>query len=528
MKRYYRLIAALLVGGTVLSSCNDTDYDFSVHGMTADREAIVDVAAQNPGQEVVVLTTDAPYWILQTPDWITPDATYGYGEQSIVTFTIASNFRNENTDMAARSGEIVFSGGMTSLTIPVNQLGYKAPVDPDASIGGITDMDEFKDFVDAVNSGRSLSRWYNETGEVALLTDINLAAFDEWEPIGNPESITLGNNSLAYKGSSFKGVFNGGGHTVSNFTSTATLGKNVAYGLFGMLDGAVVKNLNIEGSMTLSATGAGAAGVVAGAAISSTIENVKVNADITFKGTVASDRFALGGVTGFSYAVGDAPALFKSCTMTGNVEAVSGDGNTTNGATAVVYGGIVGFSTSPAETAATIEDCENNGKMTVSLGRCSGILATAHAGTVLRKCVNNADQVNTFGDGRVGNIVSVLGQNSGVEDCENNGNLTTTTEKTTTGAIAALLNASSVYISGGRNNGTIIGGNKTTIGLIAANFSKFSSVSGFTVSGKIGYYSADGNHDMQALSESNFMSYIGKISDANKSKLSDIKFEAAK
>ena len=106
----------------------------------------------------------ALYWILQTPDWITPDATTGHGEQSIITFTIASNFKNENTDMAARSGEIKISGGMTSVILTVNQLGYTAPVDPDASIGGITDMDEFKDFVAAVNNGRSLSRWYNEAG----------------------------------------------------------------------------------------------------------------------------------------------------------------------------------------------------------------------------------------------------------------------------------------------------------------------------------------------------------------------------
>ena len=528
MKRYYRILTALYLGGAMLSSCKDNDYDFKVCDMKVDRESIVDVAAQNPGQEVVVLTTDAPYWILQTPDWITPDATTGYGEQSIVTFTIASNFKDENTDVAARSGEIKFSGGMTSVIIPVNQLGYTAPVDPDASIGGITDMDEFKDFVSAVNNGRALTRWYNTAGEVELLTDIDLSSFDEWEPIGNPEKVVYANNSFEYTGSSFKGTFNGGGHTVSNFKAVTAVGKDAAYGFFGVLDGAVVKDLNIEGSASLSATGAGAAGMLAGAVISSTIENVKVNADITFKGTITSDRFALGGIAGFSYATGDAQSLFKSCTMTGNVDAVSGDGNTTNGATAVVYGGIVGFSTSPAETATTIENCENNGKLTVSLGRCSGILATAHAGTLIKSCVNNAGQVNTFGDGRVGNIVSVIGQNSGIEDCVNNGDLTTTTEKTTTGAIVALLNANNVYISGGRNNGTIIGGNKSTIGLIAANFSKFASVSGFTVSGKIGYYKEDGNHEMQDLNEGTYMNFIGKITSANRTKVTDIKFEPAK
>ncbi len=137
MKRYIRIIASMLLGGAILGACNGTDYDFSVCEMKVDRDAIVDVAAQNPGQEAVVLTTTAPYWMVQTPDWITPDATTGYGEKSIITFTIASNFKNENTDMAARSGEIKISGGMTSVIITVNQLGYTAPDMTSAASSGI-------------------------------------------------------------------------------------------------------------------------------------------------------------------------------------------------------------------------------------------------------------------------------------------------------------------------------------------------------------------------------------------------------
>ena len=63
MKRYIRIIASMLLGGAILGACNGTDYDFSVCEMKVDRDAIVDVAAQNPGQEAVVLTTTAPYWI---------------------------------------------------------------------------------------------------------------------------------------------------------------------------------------------------------------------------------------------------------------------------------------------------------------------------------------------------------------------------------------------------------------------------------------------------------------------------------
>ncbi|CDA93448.1 unknown [Bacteroides sp. CAG:709] len=74
MKRYYRLITALLLGGAVVGACKDNEYDFSVCSMAVDREAIVDVAAQNPGQEVVVLTTErhTGYSRLLTGSLLTP------------------------------------------------------------------------------------------------------------------------------------------------------------------------------------------------------------------------------------------------------------------------------------------------------------------------------------------------------------------------------------------------------------------------------------------------------------------------
>ena len=74
MKRYIRIIASMLLGGAILGACNGTDYDFSVCSMAVDREAIVDVAAQNPGQEVVVLTTErhTGYSRLLTGSLLTP------------------------------------------------------------------------------------------------------------------------------------------------------------------------------------------------------------------------------------------------------------------------------------------------------------------------------------------------------------------------------------------------------------------------------------------------------------------------
>ena len=64
----------MLLGGGVVGACKDNEYDFSVCSMAVDREAIVDVAAQNPGQEVVVLTTErhTGYSRLLTGSLLTP------------------------------------------------------------------------------------------------------------------------------------------------------------------------------------------------------------------------------------------------------------------------------------------------------------------------------------------------------------------------------------------------------------------------------------------------------------------------
>ena len=149
MKVFNRITFALLFGAAVTVSCNTKEQGGSAYTITADRTAVNDVAANAPGTEVLVVTTDAPYWIVLTPDWIKADPTTGVGggKSTIVTLTIASNYKNETTDTYPRSGNVVFSGGKTSLTIPVNQLGHKGYIDPSLGIGGIPDINEFRDFL---------------------------------------------------------------------------------------------------------------------------------------------------------------------------------------------------------------------------------------------------------------------------------------------------------------------------------------------------------------------------------------------
>ena len=493
---------------------------------SSDPTALTDVPCKDPADQVLNLTTNAN-WIVVTPKWVKADPVFGSGN-AIVSFKVESTYINDKTDVAPRSGEIVFSGGGKSYVVPISQLGYTVPFDPSAGIGGIPDVDEFLKFVQAVNENEGMARWMNASKEVELLADINLSECETWTPIGNPETVTNGNYAGGYTGVAFKGVFNGGGHTIRGFKPTVKVADNQTFGLFGVLDGATVKVQNIETDLAISADAQADAGVLVGTAISSTIQNVKVSGKITSAGNATDNkRFALGGIAGFVFNTGDGTSLIKDCTTSLTVNADCGS-NTKNGATAAMYGGVAGFvTTSQDNSANNIENCVNNGEIIAKLGRCSGIVATANFGGHFKDCTNNANQVNSFANGRIGNVVSVLYKNAVAEGLVNNGNLTTSDAATHAGAIIGFFNDDAIVVKGGKNTGTVIAAIGNYRGLIGANISKFTSISGVTVGGKLGTYKADGNHEMIDVNAGNFEQYIGVVSDANRAKISDLTWDGA-
>ena len=540
MKALKYLLTVLLGAAMVWACDKNKEQEKKVYTIEVDRAAITDVAANNPGVEALVITTEAPYWLLTAPDWVTPDATQGVGggKSTIVTLTIASNYKNEATTTYARSGEIKISGGNTSVTVPINQLGHTAVIDPNASIGGIPNLAEFLDFVRTVNDGEAPIRWMNQKMEVELLADIDLAGVNDWVPIGDVESTTNGNYVSTAKGNPFTHVFNGGGHTIRNFKATAELGEAKTWGLFGYISHATIKNLNVEADLTLSATGMADAGVVVGTASCSTIENVKVTATLNSAGTTSTKRFSLGGIVGFLFCEYNADetvcydSFVQNCEVNATVNIDCGI-NDAAGAAGVMYGGIVGFATKADEATDArnhIKDCVNNGTMTVRIGRCSGIVPTCNRATTVEGCTNNASQVNTIENGRVGQIACNVSKYCAIIDCVNNGDLTTTGSATTTASLVALIGDDSAYIKGGdrtANTGTILGCNISYLGLLCANVSKCASVSDVILSGKLGVYKADGNHEMYAVNSSNIMEYIGTVSTAYKEKVTNITYVKA-
>jgi hypothetical protein len=176
-----------------------------------------------------------------------------------------------------------------------------------------------------------------------------------------------------------------------------------------------------------------------------------------------------------------------------------------------------------------IKDWVNNGDMKVTLGRCSGIVATANTGTTIQDCTNNGDQVNKILDGRLGNIVCNVSHYCTLINCVNNGDIDATVAgyKGTVGGIFALAgSANGCTITGGGNYGTIrtlstAGTKLKYVGLLWANHNNTIPTKGLVVSGRI---FVDGVEI--SIDASNYMQYIGSMK--NPETVSEITWVAPK
>ncbi len=210
----------------------------------------------------------------------------------------------------------------------------------------IADADDLLAFAAKVNDD-------GEGGACAqLMGDIDLSGCD-WTPIGSTDV--------------YKGTFNGNGCTVSGFSVLAD--ENWEYyevGFFGTLKNATVKNLRLEGTVTvtedaeISSVGALAAVLARG----NTITNCKT--DVTIE--VAADTCGVGGVVG--YVCDRETNVISGCTNWGDITGTYEDGT-------AGFGGIVGWT----DEELTLNYCYNRGSIS-----CVG--DDSHAGGLIG-LVNN-------------------------------------------------------------------------------------------------------------------------------------------
>ena len=225
---------------------------------------------------------------------------------------------------------------------------------------------------DDVNAGETYDGVYFK-----LESDIALT--DAWTAIGNGSR-----SSKTYNGNSFKGVFDGNNKTISGLTITSTSGADAAVGLFGVVDGGTVKDLNLK-DVNINVASSNLAGAAIGMMLNgATADNITVSGAI-----VGND--GVGGIVGRLIIDGTISNCINNASVTSEYGGI---------------GGIVGKAYyedgANTSTFASVTECTNNGTITAPK-YVGGIVGLARANVT--ECVNNGAVV---GGTQTGGIIGQL------------------------------------------------------------------------------------------------------------------------
>ena len=255
-------------------------------------------------------------------------------------------------------------GGEYTYTVSLaaaKDLGYT--IESDGSYT-VTSADGLMNIAELVNGGKS-------DINITLDTDIDLTGKD-WTPIGTNYD------------NSYKGTFDGGGHTITGLTVT-TYDKYA--GLFGWLNSAgTVKNVVMEGVQITNNHSSGFAGGVVGNSWG-TIENCSVSGSVS--GTVY-----VGGVVGVQIG-GSITGCSSSATVKGTVD----------------VGGVAGQTNSSA----TLTACYATGNVIIEMNPAKNIagggLVGMNAGSSLLACYATGNVTSTGSSTGYVHIGGFLGNN---------------------------------------------------------------------------------------------------------------------
>ena len=308
------------------------------------------------------------------PDIITPydkgSNTYTaiVAPQSVAAGTtfITCTFTNGKTFVYKMKNATVWqAGGEYTYTVSLaaaKDLGYT--IESDGSYT-VTSADGLMNIAELVNGGKS-------DINITLDTDIDLTGKD-WTPIGTDYD------------NSYKGTFDGGGHTITGLTFTT----NDEYaGLFGWLNRAgTVKNVVMEGvQITSNQIYGGSIGGVVGSGWG-TIENCSVSGSVS--GTVY-----VGGVVGVQIG-GSITGCSSSATVKGTVD----------------VGGVAGQTNSSA----TLTACYATGNVIIEMDPkkniAGGSLVGMNAGSSLLACYATGNVTSTGSSTGYMHIGGFLGDN---------------------------------------------------------------------------------------------------------------------
>ena len=455
-----------------------------------------------------------------------PAGNYASGYQVDIIDSEGGLMRKAVTARTVKAGELRDMGAMA----------FEVNVTEDPNIGGIPDAKEFKDFAAAVNDGRSISRWINEsTGAVELQADIDLGG-EDWTPVGNA-TVTTGH---AITGNAFTGVFDGKNHTVDNFKVTvAASAANAVAGLFGAISGATVKNLVIGENVVIknaSTAGFVTMGGAVGFASESTLENIDSYAKMVNDAGKASTRLVVGGTLGTLFASETKSTTAKDIKGHATLDVVNNI-NTANGATGFIVGGVIGYTDGKNVDSAPvkIENAINYSDFSVQATRTAGVIGTMNSFTIAEGCVNYGNISCTdvkASNSRVAGIVSAMGNSTALKNCVNYGDVVFAVANDKThgyagGVVGQNNDANSfTYLDGCANFGAVqsdrwfVEGDDKYMGIISANFNtKVMTVKNCIVGGKIGPYTPTNESPVVTITAENFAQYYCLVAAARIAKV---------
>ena len=278
----------------------------------------------------------------------------------VCTFTNGKTFvyKMKNATVWQAGGEYTYTVSLAA----AKDLGYT--IESDGSYT-VTSADGLMNIAELVNGGKS-------DINITLTTDIDLTGKD-WTPIGTDYD------------NSYKGTFDGGGHTITGLTFTT----NDKYaGLFGWLNKAgTVKNVVMEGvQITSNQIYGGSIGGVVGSGWG-TIENCSVSGSVS--GTVY-----VGGVVGVQIG-GSITGCSSSATVKGTVD----------------VGGVAGQTNSSA----TLTACYATGNVIIEIDPVKNIsgggLVGMNGGKGVRACYATGNVTSTGSSTGNVHIYGLLGDN---------------------------------------------------------------------------------------------------------------------
>ena len=321
---------------------------------------------------------------------------YGYAKTLVVEATaVNANIVIEKTGMVDKVDTSAAPDSKFTNNGYVGTLNDQAITDTAKYVYEITTAEELASFRDKVNGGQTFAGL-----KVALKADVDISG-KVWVPIAYDSRENYGKEGYYLY---FAGTFDGENHTVNGLSNQGfqptvlrvdTYGtgsgvpekNNYLYGLFGILQGATVKNLNMT------------------------------NVDIATEEILLD---SVGAIAGFA----SGSVTIENCTVSGSIEGQD--------AVAGIIGRIYIYKENEQ---VLIKNCTNNINIVTTGEKAAGILAFASVksgGTlaggyfVIENCVNNGNIKSTNYAGGIAvaeDSGSVRGKNFKVSGCENTGNI---------------------------------------------------------------------------------------------------------